>query len=155
LSAEELLRRYAEGERNFKNKILHRVDLSGADLRDLGLSHSHSSYVNFSGACLENNRGLGREVIFCDLRNARLSRPEDWLAGCFIYCDLRGANLAGLDMSNASFIGSNLLGAKNCLSGGVQGDIFFYQTTWSNGEFIAGPINATSHWRGETREGDF
>ncbi|MEG3840581.1 pentapeptide repeat-containing protein [Microcoleus sp. herbarium14] len=155
VSAEELLLRYAEGEQNFHNKILHRIDLSGADLRDLSLSNSHASYVNFSGACLENNRGLGKEVIFCDLRNARLSRPEDWLAGRFIYCDLREANLAGLDMSNASFIGSNLLGAKNCLSGGIQEDLFFYQTTWSNGEFIAGPINATSHWRGEIREGEF
>jgi uncharacterized protein YjbI with pentapeptide repeats len=155
LSAEELLRRYGAGERNFQDKILHRGDLSGANLRDIDLSRSCLSYFNFIGACLENNLGLGREVIFCDLRNTRLSQPEDYCGVSFIYCDLRGANLSGVDMSNSLFIGSNFLGAKNCLSGGIQGDLFFYKTTWSNGEFIAGPTSATSHWRGEIREGEF
>lgn len=58
-------------------------------------------------------------------------------------------------MSNSLFIRSNFLGAKNCLSGGIQGDLFFYETTWSNGEFIQGPTSATYHWRGESREGEF
>ncbi|XZN92613.1 MAG: pentapeptide repeat-containing protein [Microcoleus sp.] len=155
LSAEELLRRYSEGERNFQDKILHRVDLSGADLRDIELSPSCLSYVNFSSACLENNLGLGRELIFCDLRNARLSQPEDYCGVSFIYCDLRDSNLSGVDMSNSLFIRSNFLGAKNCLSGGIQGDVFFYQTTWTDGEFIQGPTSATQHWRGETIEGEF
>ncbi|MEG4999624.1 pentapeptide repeat-containing protein [Microcoleus sp. B4-D4] len=155
LSAEELLRRYSEGERNFQDKILHRVDLTGANLRYIDLSRSCLSYVNFSGACLENNFGFGREVIFCDLRNARLSQPEDYRGVSFIYCDLRDSNLSGVDMSYSLFIRSNFLGAKNCLSGGIQGDLLFYETTWSNGEFIAGPINATEHWRGEIREGEF
>ncbi|MEG5036600.1 pentapeptide repeat-containing protein [Microcoleus sp. AT3-D2] len=153
LSAEELLRRYGEGERNFQDKILHRVDLSGADLRDIDLSRSRLSYVNFSCACLENV-GLGF-AIFSDFRNARFSRDEDWLGVWFFYCDLRNANLAGVDMSYSQFIRSNFLGAKNCLSGGIQGDLFFYQTTWSDGEFIPGPINATEYWRGEIREGEF
>lgn len=153
LSAEKLLRRYGEGERNFQDKILHRVDLSSADLRDIDLSRSRLSYVNFSCACLENV-GLGF-AIFSNFRNARFSRDENWLGVSFFYCDLREANLSGVDMSYSQFIGSNFLGAKNCLSGGLQGDVFFYNTTWSNGEFIAGPINATSHWRGEIREGEF
>ncbi|MEG4303605.1 pentapeptide repeat-containing protein [Microcoleus sp. D3_18a_C4] len=153
LSAEELLRRYGEGERNFQDKILHRVDLSGADLRDIDLSRSRLSYVNFSCACLENV-GLGR-AIFSDFRNAGFSRDEDWLGVYFFYCDLRDANLAGVDMSYSQFIGSNFLGAKNCLSGGLQGDVFFYETTWSDGEFIQGPTSAISHWRGEIREGEF
>jgi uncharacterized protein YjbI with pentapeptide repeats len=153
LSAEELLRRYAEGERNFQDKILHRVDLSSADLRDIDLSRSLLSYVNLSCACLENV-GLGF-AIFSNFRNARFSRDENWLGVSFFYCDLREANFAGLDMSNSLFIGSNFLGAKNCLSGCIQGDLFFYETTWSNGEFIPGPTSATGHWRGEIREGEF
>lgn len=155
LSAEELLRRYSEGERNFQDKILHRVDLSGANLRDIELSPSCLSYVNFSSACLENNLGLGRELIFCDLRNARLSQPEDYCGVSFIYCDLRDSNLSGVDMSYSLFIGSNFLGAKHCLSGGLQGDVLFYETTWCTGEFIQGPTSAISHWRGEIREGEF
>ncbi|MEG4483702.1 pentapeptide repeat-containing protein [Microcoleus sp. D2_18a_B4] len=153
LSAEELLRRYGEGERNFQDKILHRVDLSGADLRDIDLSRSRLSYVNFSCACLENV-GLG-VAIFSDFRNARFSRDEDWLGVWFFNCDLREANLSGVDMSYSQFIGSNFSGAKNCLSGGLQGDVFFYQTTWTDGEFIQGPTSAISHWRGEIREGEF
>ena len=48
LSAEELLRRYAEGERNFQDRILHRMDLSGANLRDVdpGLFHSKQILQN-------------------------------------------------------------------------------------------------------------
>jgi len=151
LSAEELLRRYAEGERNFQDKILHRVDLSSADLRDIDLSRSRLSYVNFSCACLENV-GLGL-AIFSDFRNARFSRDEDWLGVDFYYCDLREANLAEVDISNSLFIGSNLQGAGVC--GGIQGDIFFYETTWINGEFIPGPTSATEHWRRESIEGEF
>jgi uncharacterized protein YjbI with pentapeptide repeats len=146
LSAEELLRHYAEGERNFQDKILHRVDLSSADLRDIDLSRSRLSYVNFSCACLENV-GLGF-AIFSDFRNARFSQPEDWLGVCFFYCDLREANLSGVDMSYSIFIGSNFLGAKNCIAG-TEGDLFFYETTWTDGEFIPGPISDIEHWRGE------
>jgi uncharacterized protein YjbI with pentapeptide repeats len=146
LSAEELLRRYAEGERNFQDKILHRVDLSSADLRDIDLSRSRLSYVNFSCACLENV-GLGF-AIFSDFRNARFSRDEYWLGVYFFYCDLREANLSGVDMSNSLFIGSNFLGAKNCIAG-TEGDLFFYETTWTDGEFIPGPISDLEHWRGE------
>ncbi len=153
LSAEELLGRYAEGERDFQDRILYRVDLSGANLRDVDMSRSCVSYVNFSGACLENF-GLGR-ALFSDFRNARFSRFEEWLGVTFIYCDLREANLSGVDMSYSLFVGSNFSGATNCLSGGLQGDVFFYQTTWCTGEFIQGPIGAIYHWRGETREGDF
>ncbi len=153
LSAEELLGRYAEGERDFQDRILHRVDLSGANLRDVDMSRSRVSYVNFSGACLENF-GLG-VALFSDFKNARFSRYEEWLGLWFFYCDLRGANLSGVDMSYSLFVGSNFLGATNCLSGGIQSDVFFYQTTWTNGEFIKGPINATEHWRGEIREGEF
>ena len=144
LSAEELLRRYAEGERNFQDKILHRVDLSSADLRHIDLSRSRLSYVNFSCACLENV-GLGF-AIFSNFRNARFSRDENWLGLSFFYCDLREANLSGVDMSYSIFIGSNFLGAKNCI-GGSEGDLFFYETTWTDGEFIPGLTSATEHWR--------
>jgi len=146
LSAEKLLRRYAEGERNFQDRILHRVDLSGANLRDIDLSRSRLSYVNFSGACLENV-GLGF-AIFSDFRNARFSRDEDWLGVYFFYCDLREADLSGVDMSNSLFIGSNFLGAKNCIAG-TEGDLFFYDTTWTDGEFIPGLISDIEHWSGE------
>ena len=143
LSAEELLGRYAEGERNFQDRILHRVDLSGANLRDIDLSRSCVSYVNFSGACLENV-GLGF-AIFSDFRNARFSRNLDWLGLWFFYCDLREADLGGVDISNSLFIGSNFLEAQVC--GSIQDDIFFYDTTWVNGEFIPGLTSAIEHGR--------
>jgi uncharacterized protein YjbI with pentapeptide repeats len=146
LSAEELLRRYGEGEGNFQDKILHRVDLRSADLRDIDLSRSRLSYVNFSCACLENV-GLGF-AIFSYFRNARFSRSEDCFGVWFIYCDLREANLSGVDMSNSIFIGSNFLEAKNCIAG-TEGNLFFYETTWTDGEFIPGPISDLEHWPGE------
>ena len=145
-----MLRRYGEGDRNFQDKILHRVDVSSADLRDIDLSRSRLSYVKFSCACLENV-GL-RFAIFSDFRNARFSLDEDWLGVDFYYCDLREANLSGVDMSNSLFIGSNFLGSKDCLSAGIQGDLFFYETTWTDGKFIPGSTSATEHWRREFRD---
>jgi uncharacterized protein YjbI with pentapeptide repeats len=43
IDAQTFIRRYAAGERNFKDIVLHRINLSGADLREVNLSKTHLS----------------------------------------------------------------------------------------------------------------
>jgi len=89
--------------------VLHRIDLSGADLREVNLSKTHLSYVKFYESNWENSQ-LGK-VISCDFRNANLSHCN-FTNLQIIYSDLRGVNLAGLDMTATNFIGSNLQGSQ-------------------------------------------
>ena len=96
IDAHTFIRCYAAGERNFKDIVLYRINLSGADLREVNLSKTHLSYVKFYESNWENSQ-FGK-VISCDIRNANLS-PCNFTNSQIIYSDLRGVNLAGLDMT--------------------------------------------------------
>ena len=75
MTAAELLKAYAKGERNFKG-----VDLSGANLEDAELSEADFSGADFSGANLS----------YADLRYANFS--EAILVGTDLsYADTNGA----------------------------------------------------------------
>lgn len=106
-TTEELLKRYAAGEREFEqvrlsgadlhNTILHGIDLSEAILNQANLSRADLrgadlSWVDFSGADL---RGA-------DLRGAILTRAD--LSGA----NLSHANLLRADLSLANLEGTNL-----------------------------------------------
>lgn len=150
-SAAELLERYGAGERDFSGLVLYRVDLNGADLRNVKMQDTRFSYVSLRGANLENSR-LGM-AIGCDFRGANLEGADVSHAE-LIYCDFRGANLKGTYMSATDFTGSNLQGSQISLVG-VEDPMFFCNTTWSDGEFIAGPIPADIHWSKPTVYDDF
>ncbi|MEH2448859.1 MAG: pentapeptide repeat-containing protein [Nostoc sp.] len=78
MNAEELLRRYAAGERNFAG-----VDLSSVDLREAELTR-----INLVGANLRGVNLTGANLNCSALRKA----------------DLRNANLKGTDLSGANLI---------------------------------------------------
>jgi len=128
ITADELLERYAAGERNFAGVDLNPsnsidrgrvklsrwdwvdkivLDLSGINLRGANLFRVELSRCNLSGAdlfgaCLKNS-GLA----FSDLRNANLR-------GAYMYetvltgADLTGADLTYANLTNAVLIDANL-----------------------------------------------
>jgi len=96
IDAQTFLRRYGAGERIFKEIVLHRIELSVADLREVNLSKTNLSYVNFYESNLENSQFC--QVISCDFINSNLSRWK-FINSQIIYSDLTGVNLAGLDMT--------------------------------------------------------
>lgn len=114
--AEDLLERYARGDRDFRGLDLHGVSLCAADLRDSNLSEADLSQVDFSDADLTDavltlsnlNEANLIQAVLCgaNLRDANLSEAE-----------LAGANLAGADLTGADLRAADLAGA--CLDGTI------------------------------------
>jgi uncharacterized protein YjbI with pentapeptide repeats len=69
ITVEELLKRYAAGERNFQQIILEYADLSGVELRRIDLRGARFSYVNLSSIKLWDYN-LKAEFIYCNFRDA-------------------------------------------------------------------------------------
>ena len=115
-SAEELLGRYAAGERSFRgaelrDADLRRANLHGADLRDADLLGAH-----LHGANLQKVNLCGADLVEAtldgaDLRGARLKRAM-LNAASLISADLRGAELPDAELQDASLVLANLRGAS-------------------------------------------
>ena len=84
MTVQELLARYAAGERNFSNADLRNADLGDAYLRGANLDGADLSNADFSNADLGD----------ADLRGADLRGA-----------DLRGANLVGANLTNCTILG--------------------------------------------------
>jgi uncharacterized protein YjbI with pentapeptide repeats len=140
IDAQTFIRCYAAGERNFKDIVLYRINLSGADLREVNLPKTHLSYVKFYESNWENSQ-FGKVISFVFI-NANLSHCN-FTNSQIIYSDLRGVNLAGLDMTATNFLGSNLQGSQGSFN--FLDVRLFSNTTWITGEFIPRRINADAH----------
>lgn len=145
LMADELIRRYAAGERHFINAnlrcamlaksalsevTLSRAKLSGANLIEANLigadlTAADLSEANLSGVSLNKanlvRTNLTKANLGCaDLRGANLSKAN-LSEACLCEADLRGANLSfaelrGSDLSKAQLLGANLTDAKLTLT---------------------------------------
>ncbi len=137
----EFLKFYEEGEREFRDLVLHQVDLSNVSLSGVNfLWQTRLSHVNFVGARLTHcNFGGIKRIIFSDLRNTHVSNCE-WRNPEIIYCDIRGAYLQVRDMYAPDFTGSNFEVIQDFLD--IE-DMYFCNTTWRTGEFIPGQINSS------------
>ncbi|MEH2381440.1 MAG: pentapeptide repeat-containing protein [Nostoc sp.] len=138
VNAQELLKRYADGERDFRDIILHRVDLSGVNLRAVNLCGAYFSHVNLQDTILEGE--LSAKFICCDMRNSWLIcvSPDYGNHPHFCCCDLRWAKGGGgIEPSGA--IGCNFQ-HSNIYPLDTEGDVFVCNTTWFDGEFIIGPV---------------
>jgi hypothetical protein len=112
VGADDLLRRYAEGDRNFAPPTLDRpVDYS--NLRGADLSHADLSGVDLSEADLH-----GANLAGANLAGANLSAVSLFAA------DLTGANLSGANLARAKIMSANLSGAL--LSGTMLRDVSLY-----------------------------
>ena len=131
LGVEELLRRYAVGDRYFINANLRCAQLSNICLENIDLSYAKLSLANLSGTNLSKaNLTLAEmrsaNLSGSNLHNSQLVRAN--LAGANLSdANLRGADLRNTDLSNACLIGANLIGVnlskvdlrKTCLDGAI------------------------------------
>jgi uncharacterized protein YjbI with pentapeptide repeats len=99
MDTEELLERYADGERDFAGITLKSVDLQEAILIDINFCGADLSYSNFDDADLSN----------ANLSNAKLDSTK------FNGATLEGANLHGitLDATEADFANFNSANLSN------------------------------------------
>ena len=136
-SADELLRRYAAGERDFRGADLTEATLTeatlrGADLTEATLRGADLTEATLTGADLYRADLTGADLTEADLteatltgaglyradlREADLNRAD--LRGADLYradlyrADLRGADLYRADLRGADLRGADLRGAKN------------------------------------------
>ena len=129
LGVEELLRRYAVGDRYFINANLRCAQLSNICLENIDLSYAKLNLANLSGTNLSKANLTLAEMRSANLSGSNLSRSRlvrANLAGANLAdANLRGADLSYADLSNACLIGANLIGVnlskvdlrKTCLDG--------------------------------------
>ena len=129
LGVEELLRRYAVGDRYFINANLRCAQLSNICLENIDLSYAKLNLANLIGANLSQANLVAAEMRSANLSGSNLSRSRlvrANLAGANLSdANLRGADLRNTDLSNACLIGANLIGVnlskvdlrKTCLDG--------------------------------------
>lgn len=105
MTTEELLERYAAGERDFTGI---EFDKSEADKGDRCIKKIDLSGVNLSGAIFRDavRSGIGTPRYRLNLQNANLSNTD------LRNVDFYGANLEGADLSGADLRGANLASSK-------------------------------------------
>lgn len=134
ITAEELLERYAAGERDFTEIILEYANLSGVELRNINLSGAQFSYVNLSSIQLRQC-DLTAQFIYCNFTNAIIENC-DLERARFYDCDLRGAILNHVELTATQFTRVNLEGTMTKGSG--RDPCEFWDVTREDGVFVPG-----------------
>ncbi|MHC5823660.1 MAG: pentapeptide repeat-containing protein [Nostoc sp.] len=121
ITAEELLARYADGERNFAGIELiqsaeepqdNMIDLEGAILRDINLRGAYLRQANLCRADLTGADLFGVSLESAWLKRA-IVRDANLYSANLHWCslheaDLRGTNLAQMNATSAFFCGANI-----------------------------------------------
>ncbi|WP_416212598.1 pentapeptide repeat-containing protein [Nostoc sp. ChiQUE01b] len=141
MDVEELLERYAAGERDFSETDLSGgisldeaylidINFSRANLYSIDLRHSDLSNANLRGANLRQADLGVAYLINVDLRDANLTGAR--LEYCNLTgADLRDANLMGANLSQANLTDTNLMGTN--LRGINREEILFCHTIMPDG----------------------
>ena len=135
MDAEELLRRYSDGQRDFQRIILKYADLSGVELQNIDLTEAQFNYVNLSGLNLHRCELGGAEFLNCNLREAKITSCH---LECtrFFDCDFRGVNTSGCNLTRTNFIRVNFENAK--IFGFGEEPCECWDITREDGVFIPG-----------------
>ena len=107
-SAEEILKSYASGRKDFGMKDLSMQDLQKAELSESKFHNSKLVRTNLHSADLSKNN-----FVNCDLRQAML-RNADLNKSIFKSCNMEGIDLRGANMKDCSFKNVKLKGANFC-----------------------------------------
>jgi uncharacterized protein YjbI with pentapeptide repeats len=161
ITAEELLVRYENGERNFAGVELIQsegvpldssIDLEGAILRDINLRGAYLRQADLTGADL-----FGAFLELAWLKRA-IVRDANLYSANLSWCnltqaDLRGTNLAHMNATSATFYGANIDGFEfailiktNFRNAYIAPNIiwsygnFVYDTTMPDGTIKNGPF---------------
>jgi uncharacterized protein YjbI with pentapeptide repeats len=131
LEVNELLRRYAVGDRYFINANLRCAQLSEVCLENIDLSYAKLNLANLSGTNLNKANLAAAQMQSANLSGSNLHKSQlvrANLAGANLSnANLRGANLTNVDLSNADLTNADLRGAtlgkvdlkKACLDGAI------------------------------------
>ncbi|MEG5059904.1 TerD family protein [Microcoleus sp. A2-C5] len=107
ITAEEFLRRYKEGERDFTGINLAGVDLSGKTLEyPISFSQANLSNANLSNANLVKANLIGANLQGANLKSTNLQQAD------LIQANFSGANLTKANLNYARLIQANLSQAK-------------------------------------------
>ncbi|MEG3875923.1 pentapeptide repeat-containing protein [Microcoleus sp. herbarium7] len=136
ITVEELLRRYAAGDRDFRHIILEYADLSGVELQNIDLTSAQFNYVNLSGINLNMCKLRSAQFWYCNFTDAKIYN-SDLESTRFFDCDLRGANTsATCNLTCTRFTRVNFQGAK--LGGTGEDPCEFRDVIRQDGVFISG-----------------
>lgn len=105
INAEEFLRRYEAGERDFTGINLAGANLCGLSLTDINLSKANLTKANLTKANLSNTNLSGAKLSEANLLEAIL------ISANFTGADLRSAELSAARLDGAKLVGTNLNGA--------------------------------------------
>jgi hypothetical protein len=117
VEAQELIRRYQAGQRDFVLLSLPGSDLCGADLYHANLSGSDLRQADFSEANLVGARMRRVDLGGANLRGANLSGADLGAA------DLNGADLRGADLSYANLERTKVSPEQLAEAGSLEGAI--------------------------------
>ena len=134
ITAEELLERYAAGERDFTEIILEYANLSGVELRNINLRGAQFSYVNLSSIQLRQC-DLRTQFIYCNFTNAIIENC-DLERARFYDCDLRGVNTRICNLTSTQFTRVNLQGSR--IDGFGRDFCEYWDLTREDGVFVPG-----------------
>ncbi|MEH2118186.1 pentapeptide repeat-containing protein [Nostoc sp.] len=120
VTTDELLRRYAMGERNFINANLRCAVLASVKLSEINLSYAKLSWADLSQANLSK-----ADLTAADLSEANLSRAD--LSKAYLMrtnltkadlqqASLRGANLSSANLTEVNLTDADLRGANLTLA---------------------------------------
>jgi DMSO/TMAO reductase YedYZ molybdopterin-dependent catalytic subunit len=106
-------------------RLLHRRDISGEDLRGVQAAGRDLSGLKAIGAKLrdarfENANLSGADFTQANLSNARLD-VADLRNAVLLGADCEGADFIGADLRGADLTGASLFGATFCTADGVEG----------------------------------
>lgn len=100
LEREEILRRYADGERNFSYCVSLSKDFSGANLSGADFRHAKMIGSSFVNANLKDVNFIGAELALASFHGADIKGAN------FSLANLTGADFSGTDTSSANFSGA-------------------------------------------------
>src|SRR6476469_4239461 len=106
MTVEELLKKYAAGERNFAGINLTEANLSGVNLSGANLKGANLSVANLSGANLSKTNLTGAKLNIARLSGAHLGGAD------LTDADLNVAYLVRVDLKKAILIGAKLIRAE-------------------------------------------
>ncbi|MEA5471935.1 pentapeptide repeat-containing protein [Spirulina sp. 06S082] len=145
IGAEEFLRRYAEGERDFSGIILHYADLRDVELRKINFRKAYFNYVDLGSANLIDSYFGSAKFIHCNLKKTKFEHIDGNIGryydyGCdfsfayFIYVDMRQSHAVGT-VTSTSFIECNFEEANwDCSAEDI---VIYHNVILENGEFFS------------------
>jgi uncharacterized protein YjbI with pentapeptide repeats len=110
MQAEEILKQYADGERNFSGINITEVNLSRANLTGIDFSDATLSIANFTGANLSEANLSGAKLNVAKMSGANFSQTK-FNGAILNVANLVRANLKGTQLIQAALIRAELIRA--------------------------------------------